>query len=465
MFDNLSDRFSDLFKKLRGHGTLSEQNIQEAMRSVRVALLEADVHLSVVRSFVERVRERAIGVEVIGSLTPGQQVIKVVHDELVELMGRANERLNLASQPPAVVLLVGLQGSGKTTTTAKLAKRLLEKERKKCLLASLDVYRPAAMDQLATVAKQVNADVLPAQPNSNPRDIARQALSTAQRGGYDVLLLDTAGRLHIDATLMTELVDIKRIVNPIEILLIADAMTGQDAVTVAQQFDQQLDITGVILTKSDGDARGGAALSIRHVTGKPIKFLGVGEKLDGLEPFHPDRLASRILGMGDVLTLVESAMENVKMADAIKMQETLTKGHFDLNDFLSQMQQIKKIGSIGDLVSMIPGMGQAVKGQDMTVVEKQMKRIEAMILSMTPGERRKPELLNASRKKRVARGSGTTVQDINMMLKQFTTTRDMMKRFGKLGKSGLKGLMRGGLGSLANMTGMGGLMGHPSGRK
>ncbi|MBF0124599.1 MAG: signal recognition particle protein [Magnetococcales bacterium] len=463
MFDNLSDRFADLFKKLRGHGTLSEQNIQEALRSVRVALLEADVHLSVVRSFVERVRERAVGVEVVGSLTPGQQVIKVVYDELVQLMGSANERLNLAAQPPAVVLMVGLQGSGKTTTTAKLAKRLLEKDRKKSLLVSLDVYRPAAIDQLATVAKQAGADVFPSQSQQNPRDIARQALLAAQRGGYDVLLLDTAGRLHIDEALMTELADVQRLVNPVEVLLVADAMTGQDAVTVAQQFDQRLNITGVILTKSDGDARGGAALSIRHVTGKPIKFLGVGEKLEGLEPFHPDRLASRILGMGDVLTLVETAMENVQMADALKMQETLTKGHFDLNDFLAQMRQVKKLGSVGDLVAMIPGLSQAVKGQDMGVVDQQLKRVEAMILSMTMGERRKPELLNASRKKRIARGSGTSVQDINTMLKQFATTRDMMKRFGKLGQSGLKGLMRGGLGALAKL--MPNDSRHPSGRR
>ncbi|MEO5339659.1 MAG: signal recognition particle protein [Magnetococcus sp. MYC-9] len=442
MFDALSDRFEAVFKKLRGRGSLNEQNIQEAMREVRMALLEADVHLSVVKSFIASVSEKAIGREVLGSLTPGQQVIQVVHEELVALMGEKNSRLNLASQPPAVVMMVGLQGSGKTTTTAKLAAWLRERENKKCLLASLDVYRPAAMEQLATVGEQVKVATLPIVGGQKPLEIALRALETARNGGYDLLFLDTAGRLHINETLMQELQIVRDHLHPVEILLIADAMTGQDAVTVARSFNEQLDVTGVILTKTDGDARGGAALSIRQVTGKPIKFLGTGEALDKLEAFHPERLASRILGMGDVLTLVETAMAKVDMEETVKLQQKLQTASFTLEDFLAQMGQIKKMGPLGDLMNMIPGVKQALKGQDMAMGEAQLKKTEAIILSMTVQERRKHMLLNASRKRRIAKGSGTTVQDVNQLLKQFVQAQTLMKRLGRIGQ---KGMMRGGL--------------------
>ncbi|MBF0178879.1 MAG: signal recognition particle protein [Magnetococcales bacterium] len=440
MFDSLSERLEAVFKTLKGHGTLNEKNVREAMREVRLALLEADVHLDVVKAFVARVREKAMGQEVMSSLSPGQQMIHEVHKELVHVMGGHNEQLQLAAQPPVVVMLVGLQGSGKTTTTAKLAKRLLEKERRKPLLASLDVYRPAAMDQLATIGVAAGAKVLPTHPQENPRDIATRAVQAARNGGHDVLLLDTAGRLHVDENLMTELVDVAALVKPTEILLVVDSMTGQDAVNVARSFDARLTLTGVILTKTDGDARGGAALSIRHVTGKPIKFLGMGETLDGLEPFHPDRVASRILGMGDILSLVENVMEKVDLKETAKMQEKLlSSSAFTLEDFLAQMQQVKKMGPLGDLMSMIPGVKQAMKGRDMQVEERHLKRVEAIILSMTPLERRKHQILNASRKRRIAMGSGTTVQEVNQLLKQFVQTQTLMKRFGKMGKSFLRG--------------------------
>ncbi|MBF0213661.1 MAG: signal recognition particle protein [Magnetococcales bacterium] len=442
MFDSLSDRLESVFKKLKGQGSLNEKNIRDAMREVRMALLEADVHLDVVKSFVARVREKSLGHEVMSSLTPGQQVIHLVHKELIQVMGGVNERLNLAAQPPVVVMMVGLQGSGKTTTTAKLAKRLLEKDRRKPLLASLDVYRPAAMDQLATVGAAVGAKVMPTSPGENPREIAKRALQSARTGGFDVLLLDTAGRLHIDTELMNELVDVSELVKPTEILLVVDSMTGQDAVNVARSFDEKLNVTGVILTKTDGDARGGAALSVRHVTGKPIKFLGTGETMDGLEPFHPDRVASRILGMGDILSLVENVMEKVDLKETSKLQEKLMTSVFTLEDFLAQMQQIKKMGPLDELMAMIPGVKQAMKGRDMNVDERHLKRVEAIILSMTPVERRKHQLLNASRKKRIAMGSGTSVQEVNQLLKQFIQTQTLMKRFGKLGN---KGFMRGGI--------------------
>ena len=441
MFDNLSDRFESVFKKLQGRGTLNEQNIQEAMREVRMALLEADVHLSVVKSFIATVSEKAIGREVLDSLSPGQQVIQVVHEALVQLMGESNSQLNLSTQPPAVVMMVGLQGSGKTTTTAKLASWLRKKEHKKCLLASLDVYRPAAMEQLATVGEQVEVATLPIQSGQKPLAIALRALEAAQNGGFDLLFLDTAGRLHINEELMEELKIVRDRLNPVEILLIADAMTGQDAVTVARSFNERLDVTGVILTKTDGDARGGAALSIRQVTGKPIKFLGTGEALDKLEPFHPERLASRILGMGDVLTLVETAMAKVDVAETFKLQQKLQTASFTLEDFLTQMSQVKKMGSLSDLVGMIPGLKQATKGYNMADGEAQFKKTESIILSMTRKERRKHTLLNASRKRRIAKGSGTTVRDINQLLKQFVEAQTLMKRLGRLGQ---KGMMRGG---------------------
>ncbi|HIJ85271.1 MAG TPA: signal recognition particle protein [Magnetococcales bacterium] len=446
MFDTLSDRLDQVFKVLKGQGSLSEKNMEDALREVRRALLEADVHLTVVKEFINRVREEASGQKVLKSLTPGQQVIKVVHDALVAIMGERNEQLNLAAQPPVVVMMVGLQGSGKTTTTGKLAKRMLERHQKKSLLASLDVYRPAAMDQLATVGKGAGVDVFPGRTDANPREIATQALEAARRGGQDILFLDTAGRLHIDDDLMQELQDIKDLVNPLEILLVADAMTGQDAVGIARSFDERLNITGVILSKTDGDARGGAALSIRHVTGKPIKFVGTGETLAGLEPFHPDRVASRILGMGDVVSLVVTAMENVDILETAKLQEKIMTSSFTLEDFLVQLQQIKKMGPLSEIMAMIPGFKQAMKGKTLEGDEgQQLKRIEAIILSMTPLERRKHQILNASRKRRVASGSGTSVQEINRLLKQFADMQKMMKMFGKMGA---KGALRSGLAGL-----------------
>jgi signal recognition particle subunit SRP54 len=454
MFDSLSDRLDTVFKKLRGRGSLNERNIQDALREVRRALLEADVHLDVVKSFIDSVREKAVGQKVVGSLAPGQQVIKVVHAELVQLMGEVNSELNLSAQPPVVVMMVGLQGSGKTTSTGKLAKRLLEQNRKRPLLVSLDVYRPAAMDQLATVGKSAGVDVMPTKPTENPRDIARRALETARNGGYDLLFFDTAGRLHIDDELMAELADIRNIVSPTESLLVADSMTGQDAVTVAKSFDEQLGLTGVILTKTDGDARGGAALSIRHVTGKPIKFIGTSEALTGLEPFHPERIASRILGMGDVLTLVETAMNKVDLEETAKLQKKLEKSAFTLEDFLGQMQQVQKMGSMKELMGMIPGMKQAMKGREADLDDSKLKRIEAIILSMTMAERKKHQLLNASRKRRIAAGSGTSVQEVNRLLKQFIQTQKLMKKMGKMGKMGKGGMP--GLGGMPGMGGMGG---------
>nr|CRH08148.1 4.5S-RNP protein, GTP-binding export factor, part of signal recognition particle with 4.5 RNA, ffh family (fifty four homolog) [Candidatus Magnetococcus massalia] len=456
MFESLSDRLDSTFRKLRGQGTLSEKNIKDALREVRVALLEADVNLTVVKAFIANVREQAVGTEVLKSLTPGQVVIKVVHDELVKVMGEVNEGLNLATQPPAVVMMVGLQGSGKTTSTAKLAKRLIEKEGKKVLLASLDVYRPAAMDQLMTVGQQAGAEVLPTDPGENPRDIAKRAHEAARRGGHDVLLLDTAGRLHIDEALMSELADVRNLVDPVEILLVADAMTGQDAVEVAQNFNETLELTGVLLSKTDGDARGGAALSIRQVTGKPIKFLGTGEKLEGLEPFHPDRLASRILGMGDVVSLVETAMEKVDLEETAKLQQKLAKSQqFTLEDFLTQMQQVQKMGSMNDLIGMIPGVKQAMKGKEVDIDDRQIKRIEAIILSMTKKERKKHQIINASRKRRIAAGSGTSVQEVNKLLKQFVQTQKMMKKLGKMGQGGMGKMMKG----MPNIPGLGGMGG------
>jgi signal recognition particle subunit SRP54 len=459
MFDSLSDRLDKVFKKLKGRGSLNERNIQDSLREVRRALLEADVSLSVVKSFIESVQEKAVGQEVLGSLTPGQQVIKVVHDELTHLMGDVNSELDLASQPPVVVMMVGLQGSGKTTSTGKLSKLLLDKNRKRSLLVSLDVYRPAAMEQLVTVGAGAGVDVMPTKPTENPRDIARRALDSARNGNYDLLFFDTAGRLHIDDELMAELAEIRDIVNPTESLLVADSMTGQDAVTVAKSFNEQLGLTGVVLTKTDGDARGGAALSIRQVTGKPIKFIGTSEALDGIEPFHPERVASRILGMGDVLTLVETAMEKVDFEEAAKLQKKLAKSSFTLEDFLSQMQQVQKMGSMKELMGMIPGMKQAMKGREAALGDSKLKRIEAIILSMTLAERKKHQLLNASRKKRIAAGSGTSVQEVNRMLKQFIQTQKMMK---KMGKVGVKGMFGGGgmpdMGGMGGAGGMGGMM-------
>ncbi|CAK0755854.1 signal recognition particle protein component [Gammaproteobacteria bacterium] len=440
MFENLQDRFARLLKQLRGQGHLTEDNIKDSLREVRMALLEADVALSVVRDIIERVRVKAIGEEVLHSLTPGQALIKIVHDELVQIMGVANETLNLATQPPAVLLMAGLQGSGKTTSVAKLARFLMERQRKSVVVVSCDIYRPAAIDQLRTLAAEVGADFFPSDPSQTPDAIASAALLHAKRQYKDVLIVDTAGRLHIDAEMMAEIQRLHGVLSPIETLFVVDSMTGQDAANTARAFDAALPLTGVILTKTDGDARGGAALSIRQITGKPIKFLGVGEKSAALEPFHPDRLASRILGMGDMLSLIEEAHRQVDQEKAAKMADKLIKGQgFDLQDFKEQFEQLGKMGSITSLMDLLPGMQQlpaAVKGQ---INDQDIRRTIAIINAMTPRERRDPALLKASRKRRIAKGSGTQVQDVNRLLKQF----EQMQRTAKQMKnSGMMKLLR-----------------------
>jgi signal recognition particle subunit SRP54 len=447
MFDNLTEKFDSVFKKLRGHGRLTEENIKEALREVRLVLLEADVNFKVVKDFVAAVRERAVGQEVLKSLTPAQQVIKVVRDELGRLMGEgADNRLDLAARPPVPVMLCGLQGAGKTTTCGKLALKL-RKEKRNPLLVPADIYRPAAIEQLKTVGRQLGIAVFDSPPGQDPVGICEDARRYAELNGYDTLILDTAGRLHIDAELMQELVRIKASLAPREVLFVADAMTGQDAVNVAQSFDAQLDITGVILTKLDGDARGGAALSIRAVTGKPIKLVGLGEKLDELETFHPDRMAQRILGMGDVLSLIEKAESVIDRDQAAAMEKRLRKEGFTLETFRDQLQSIKKMGSMESLLKMIPGAGKAIKeAGGMQLPDKELKKIEAIINSMTPRERHDHRVLNGSRRLRIAKGSGTTVQDVNQLIKRFTEAQKMMKKMQQLGPKGLKGLMgRGGL--------------------
>jgi signal recognition particle subunit SRP54 len=439
MFDSLTDKLSAVFKRLRGHGKLTEQNITEALKEVRLALLEADVNFKVVKDFVERIRSRAVGQEVMESLTPGQQVVKVVHEELISLMGGVNSSLNLSFKPPIPIMLVGLQGSGKTTTAGKLAKFLKDKGRKPYLVPA-DVRRPAAIEQLKRLGEQLGIPVFNPDPQRSPLEICKKALTLADEQNQDVLLLDTAGRLHIDEALMKELEEIKRELIPREILLVADAMTGQDAVNVAKRFNEALDIHGVILTKLDGDARGGAALSIKAVTGKPIKFIGVGEKLDALEIFHPDRMASRILGLGDVLSLIEKAQEAIDAKKAQELEKKLLKDTFTLEDFREQLQQIKKMGSIEQIFSMIPGMGRLKLPKDLQGSEKELVRVEAIIDSMTKEERRSPEILNGSRRLRIAKGSGTTVQDVNQLLKQYLQTKKMLRQFKR---SGMRGLPRG----------------------
>lgn len=430
MFDNLQDRLDGIFQKLSRQARLNENNIKDALREVRLALLEADVNYKVVKDFIDKVRERAIGVEVMKSLTPGQQMIKVVHEELITLMGSSHQRLQFASQPPSVIMMTGLQGSGKTTTCGKLAKNLI-KERKRPLLVAADVYRPAADEQLRTIGNTLGVEVFAPGTHISPVEISERALNHAKMHGFEPVIIDTAGRLSIDEALMNELLEIKKSVNPSEILFIADAMTGQDAVNVAQTFDELLDITGVILTKMDGDARGGAALSIRAVTGKPIKFIGVGEKFDLLESFHPERLASRILGMGDVLTLIEKAEANIDQQKAEELARKIKKDQFTLRDFLDQLQQIKKMGPLDQLMGMIPGMGKLNLGDQLQNSDGELKKIEAMINSMTPAERDNVELIskNRSRKQRIANGSATSLQDVNRFLKQFVQMRKMMKRF------------------------------------
>jgi signal recognition particle subunit SRP54 len=447
MFENLSERLQTTFKRLRGEGRLTEENMNQALREVRMALLEADVALPVVKVFIDHVRERAMGQEVLRSLTPSQAVIKIVFDALVELMGKANDAMNLATRPPAVILVAGLQGSGKTTSVAKLARLLSTRDKKSVLLASCDVYRPAAIDQLQRLASQVGADFFPSSGDQAPVAIARAALEQARRSLKDVVIIDTAGRLHIDEAMMDEVKALHAAVQPIETLFVVDSMTGQDAVNTAAAFNEALPLTGVVLTKVDGDARGGAALSIRHVTGKPIKFLGVGEKTDALEPFHPDRLASRILGMGDVLTLVEEAQRAVDRDQAEKLVKKLKKGKgFDLEDFREQLLQVEKMGGIASVLDKLPGMGDIQGAKE--VGDDQTKRVVAIINSMTPQERRFPDMIRGSRKRRIANGSGTQVQDVNRLLKQFVQMQKMMKRFGKGGNMtkmlrGMKGKMPG----------------------
>jgi signal recognition particle subunit SRP54 len=440
MFDNLTTRLSRVLKTLRGEARITEENVKEALREVRMALLEADVALPVVRDFVERVREKALGQDVMGSLTPGQAVVGVVHQELAHLMGDANDALNFATQPPAVILMAGLQGSGKTTTSGKLAKWLKEQQGKKVLLVSCDVYRPAAIEQLKTLAGQVNADFFPSTPDQKPVDIALGALDYARRHFDDVVIVDTAGRTAIDEAMMREIRELHAAVNPIETLFVVDAMQGQDAVNTARAFSEALPLTGVVLTKLDGDARGGAALSVRHVTGKPIKFAGVGEKLSGLEPFHPDRMASRILGMGDVLTLIEDVQKQVDRKEAEKLADKVKKGKgFDLDDFKQQIVQMKKMGGIGALMDKLPAqLAQAAQSAPQ-VGDREIRRIEGIINSMTARERAKPEILKASRKRRIAAGAGVTVQEVNRLLNQFEQTQKMMKM---VAKGGMQKMMR-----------------------
>ncbi|MGQ9687518.1 MAG: signal recognition particle protein [Desulfobaccales bacterium] len=435
MFDRLSDKLAQVFKKLKGRGTLTEAQVTEALREVRLALLEADVNYKVTKSFIEQIRERAVGEEVLKSLTPAQQVIKIVHEELTALLGGEAPRLDLSGKPPVAVMLVGLQGSGKTTTAAKLAKRIKSQGRQPYLVPA-DVQRPAAIEQLKRLAQDAGVGVYDSQPGQNPVAISDAAMEAAYAAGYDTVILDTAGRLHIDGPLMEELKAIRAKVEPREILLVADAMTGQDAVTVAKSFDDLLRLTGVILTKVEGDARGGAALSMRAVIGKPIKFLGVGEKLDALEVFHPDRLASRILGMGDVLTLIEKAQETFDAEQVKALERKIRQESFTLEDFRQQLLQIRKMGPLEGLLDMIPGLGKikALKGAKPD--EKELKRVEAIILSMTPAERANHLIINGSRRRRIAKGSGTTVEEVNRLLKNFAATQKMIKQLGKAGKRG-----------------------------
>ncbi len=434
MFDNLSDRLNNVFRDLRGHGKLSEKNIQEALKEVRMALLEADVNFKVVKDFIATVQEKAVGREVTESLSPGQQVVKVVHDELVELLGGQAEPLQLGGKGPAVIMMVGLQGSGKTTSSGKLAK-LLTKQGRRPYLVPADVYRPAAIQQLTVLGDTLGIPVHPSTTDQDPVTIAKNALLVAEKSNYDTLLIDTAGRLHVDEALMEELQNIKAAVNPAEILFVADAMTGQDAVTVADKFNQDLTISGVLLSKMEGDARGGAALSIKKVTQRPIKFVGVGEELDALEVFHPDRVASRILGMGDILSLIEKAEEVVDKKKADKLAKKIRKDAFTLEDFLDQIQQIKKMGSLEQIMGMIPGMNRMKQMQNMQKPDdKELGKVEAVIRSMTAEERHKHQLINASRRQRIARGSGTSVQDVNKVIKSYTEMLKMMKKMkGKMG--------------------------------
>lgn len=434
-FENLSEKINHAFSKLKNKGKLTELEIKQAMREVKIALLEADVNFKVVKDFISTVTEKAIGEDILSSLTPAQQVIDIVHNELVELMGAKHEKLAVSSKPPTTIMMCGLQGAGKTTMCGKLG-LMLKKQNKKVMLVACDIYRPAAIKQLEVVAGKAGVEFF-SEGQINPVKIVTDALEEANKKAIDYVIVDTAGRLHIDETLMQELIDVKKVLKPNEILLTVDAMTGQDAVNVAETFNEKLDITGVVLTKLDGDTRGGAALSIRAVTGKPIKFSGVGEKMEDVEPFHPDRMASRILGMGDVLTLIEKAKDAISEEEALKMQKKLRERGFTLEDYLTQMESMKKMGNMNDIIGMIPGLGGMAKGQ-MNIDEKQMDRTKAIIQSMTRRERLNPDIIKASQRKRIAQGSGTSIQEVNQLLKQFEMAKQMMKkmqggkRFGKV---------------------------------
>jgi len=460
MFENLTDRLSHTFRSITGKARLSEDNIKDALRDVRKALLEADVALPVVKSFIDTVRSRALGAQISKALNPGQQFLKIVENELIATMGQANERLNLAQQPPAVVLMAGLQGAGKTTSVAKLAKFLKEREKKKVLVVSADVYRPAAIKQLETLAGEVEVEFFPSNLEQKPIDIARAAIDHAKRQFFDVLIVDTAGRLHIDEDLMTEIKDLHAAINPVETLFVIDAMIGQDAVNTAKAFNDALPLTGVILTKADGDARGGAALSVRHITGKPIKFLGMGEKVDALEPFHPERVASRILGMGDVMSLIEQAERSIDKEKADKLIKKVTKGQkFDLEDLRDQLQQMQNMGGLTSMLDKLPGMGNVAQLAQSSNMGKQFKTMEALISSMTPEERRNPDDLSGSRKRRITLGSGTQIQDLNRLLKQH---KQMAKMMGKMKGGGMAKMMRGIGGAMSGLNGLpGGIGGLP----
>lgn len=451
MFDNLSQRLQVTLKRLRGEGRLTEENTRAALREVRMALLEADVALPVVKDFIEHVRTKAAGREVLASLTPGQALVKVVHDELVTLMGAANERLNLAARPPATILVAGLQGSGKTTTVAKLARFLREHEKKSVMVASADVYRPAAIEQLQKLAATVGAEFFPSRSDEKPVDIARRAVDEARKRAMDVVIIDSAGRLHVDEAMMQEIRALHAAIQPVETLFVVDSMAGQDAVNTAKAFNETLPLTGVILTKTDGDARGGAALSIRQVTGKPIKFLGVGEKTDALEAFHPDRVATRILGMGDVLGLVEEAARTADKEKAQEFSRKLAKGKgFDLDDFRDQLLQMEKMGGLANLMEKLPGVGEVSEAAKAQLSDRQVQRLVAIVNSMTPQERRFPDTIRGSRKRRIAAGSGTQVQDVNRLLKQFDQMQKMMKR---MGRGGLQRMLRDVKGRLPGLPG------------
>ena len=455
MFESLSDKLSGILNGLTRRGALSEADVTAALREVRLALIEADVALDVVRSFIDKVRTRAVGAEVVKSVTPGQMVVKIVHDTLVDTLGAEQAPISLESTPPVAILMVGLQGSGKTTTTAKLARRLSERDKRKVLMASLDTRRPAAMEQLATLGKQLSIDCLPIVAGQSPVQIARRAMDAARLGGFDVVLLDTAGRTTIDEALMAEVAEVKAIAKPHEVLLVADALTGQDAVNTARAFEDRVGITGIVLTRVDGDGRGGAALSMRAVTGKPIKLVGMGEKMDALEDFHPSRIANRILGMGDIVSLVEKASETLDAEKAKRIADKMRRGKFDLEDLRDQLTQIEQIGGVGGLLGMLPGVAK-MKDQiaSANLDERVVKRQKAIIDSMTRSERRNPDILKASRKKRIASGSGTKVEDVNKLLKMHRQTADMMKQMGQA--------KRGPKAGLAQMFGMGGGMGQPT---